>query len=72
MIPQPLRTAKANLVLKGRSAREFAKFHGSSEGWVYQVLNGMVPVPQRFKTDLAEFLDTPVDALFPELEEAAS
>lgn len=69
---RPLSTAKAYLVLKRRTAREFARYHGKSEAWIYTVLNGRAQAPESFKDDLSAFLQVPREDLFPADGEGAS
>ncbi len=58
--------AKVRLYAEGRTIREFADFHGCSEGWAYQVLSGRARAPRRFRSDLATFLNVPERLLFDE------
>jgi transcriptional regulator with XRE-family HTH domain len=59
--PQPI---KGVLVMRGVSQADVARQVGCSRKWVYLVVNGRVPAPDRFKHAVAGWLGLPVEALF--------
>lgn len=68
----PQRIAKAHLVLRGLTAREFAAQTSWSESWIYAVLNGRARPPAAFKEKFSRFVGAPVDVVFPNDPEADS
>jgi predicted DNA-binding transcriptional regulator AlpA len=59
--------------MRGIPATEVARRLGVSKHWVYQCLNGRVPVPVRFQIGVAAILGLPVDACFrPSRDEVAA
>lgn len=72
--PQPTH-AKLFLWSKGGTVAGFARFHQRSLSWTKRVFDGTERAPDRFKEDLARYLNLPleeVERLFPEEQRRAS
>ncbi|MDQ3218239.1 MAG: hypothetical protein M3Q18_10395 [Actinomycetota bacterium] len=59
--------AKVHFLLRNKTYAGFASFHGCSTNWISQVLNGRATPPRKFRSDLAAYLRTPEEVLFPHL-----
>ena len=57
--------AKVHLWMAGKTISGFASFHGVSEGWAWQVINGKARAPARFRQALSEYVGLPEWVLFP-------
>ena len=68
-VPHP---AKVAIFARGRTQRQFARFHGTTWSWVAAVLNRRAPAPARFRQDLARFLNADERELFPEHDQQAT
>jgi transcriptional regulator with XRE-family HTH domain len=63
--------AKGLLVMAGITQSDLARQIGKSEHWIWQVLNGLVPVPIELQEQIATLLDRPRELCFQQPEPVA-
>lgn len=61
---------RAHILLKGKTLSQFAALHGTTRQYIYMIVAGVRTTP-RLQQVVADFIEMPVDQVFPVTQEEA-